>query len=87
MAEKARDYKQEYRDYHGKPEQIKERAQRNAARADMGLKVGDPREVDHKNPISNGGSNRRDNLRAVSRATNRDKGPSKKSTLGHTATT
>jgi hypothetical protein len=27
MAEKARDYKQEYRDYRGKPEQIKERAQ------------------------------------------------------------
>ena len=74
MAEKARDYKQEYRDYHGRPEQIKERAQRNAARAQMGLKVGDPREVDHKNPIFNGGSNRRDNLRAVSRATNRGKG-------------
>jgi 5-methylcytosine-specific restriction endonuclease McrA len=77
MADKVRDYKQEYRDYHGRPEQIKERAQRNAARAEMGLKVGDPREVDHKNPISNGGSNRRDNLRAVSQATNRHKGAKK----------
>ena len=76
MAEKARDYREEYRQYHGKPEQIKERAQRNAARAQMGLKVGDRREVDHKNPISNGGSNRIDNLRAVSRATNRNKGSS-----------
>jgi 5-methylcytosine-specific restriction endonuclease McrA len=77
MADKVRDCKQEYRDYHGKPEQIKERAQRNAARAEMGLKVGDPREVDHKNPISQGGSNNPRNLRAVSRDTNRGKGSSK----------
>ena len=78
MAEKARDYKQEYQDYHGKPEQIKERAQRNAARADMGLKVGDPREVDHKRPISQGGTNSKQNLRAVSQDTNRHKGASSK---------
>ena len=78
MADKVRDYKQEYRDYGGKSEQIKERAQRNAARAQMGLKVGDPREVDHIRPISEGGSNRRDNLRAVSQATNRRKGSSSK---------
>jgi len=71
MAEKARDYKQEYRDYHGRPEQIKERAQRNAARDRMGLKVGDPREVDHKRPISQGGTNSSRNLRAMSQATNR----------------
>ena len=77
MAEKARDYKQEYRDYHGRPEQIKERAQRNAARAQMGLKVGDSREVDHKRPISQGGSNSSRNLRAVSQTTNRHKGSSK----------
>ena len=44
----------------------------------MGLKVGDPREVDHKNPISNGGTNSPRNLRAVSRETNRGKGASKK---------
>jgi hypothetical protein len=69
----ARNYKKEYKEYHGKPEQIKARAQRNAARAKLGLKVGDPREADHKNPISKGGSNRKDNLRAVSRATNRRK--------------
>jgi 5-methylcytosine-specific restriction endonuclease McrA len=75
--EKARDYKQEYRDYHGKPKQIKERAQRNAARSKMGLKVGDPREVDHKRPISQGGSNSSRNLRAVSRNTNREKGAKK----------
>jgi len=67
----ARDYKKEYREYHGKTEQIAARSQRNAARRKLGLAVGDPREADHKNPISKGGSNRKDNLRAVSRATNR----------------
>lgn len=75
--EKARDYKEEYREYHGKPKQIKERAERNKARAKLGLKVGDPREADHKNPISNGGSNSDRNLRAVSRDTNRHKGAKK----------
>lgn len=73
----ARDYKQEYRDYHGKPSKIKERAERNAARSKLGLKVGDPREADHKNPISNGGSNNKRNLRAVSQDTNRRKADKK----------
>jgi hypothetical protein len=71
--EKARDYAAEYRDYHGKPKQIKERADRNAARSKLGLKVGDPREADHKHPLSDGGSNSKRNLRAVSRETNRRK--------------
>lgn len=70
----SRDYKEEYRLYQGKPHQIKERAERNQARADMGLKVGDSREVDHKNPLSRGGSNSRRNLRVVERSTNRKKG-------------
>jgi len=78
MTEKKRDYKKEYREYHGKPEQIAARTQRNAARAKVGLSMGDKRECDHKNPISNGGSNRKDNLRAVSQATNRRKGAGKK---------
>ena len=69
-----RNYKKEYKDYHGKPEQIAARTQRNAARAKLGLSVGDKRECDHKNPISKGGSNRKDNLRAVARSTNRKKG-------------
>lgn len=71
---KKRDYKKEYREYHGKPEQIKKRDQRNKARRKMGLKVGDPREVDHKVPLSKGGSNSKRNLRIVSRTTNRRKG-------------
>ena len=68
-----RDYKKEYKNYHGKPEQIKNRNMRNAARAKMGLKVGDPREVDHKKPLSQGGTNHKNNLRIVKRSTNRRK--------------
>lgn len=71
---KKRDYKKEYRDYHSKPEQRNNRSKRNQARKKMGLKVGDKREVDHKVPLSKGGSNRKNNLRAVSRTTNRKKG-------------
>lgn len=69
-----RDYKKEYANYHSRPEQKKNRAKRNAARRTMGLKVGDPREVDHKKPLSKGGSNKKSNLRVVSRTTNRKKG-------------
>ncbi len=57
MATKERDYEKEYRDYHSRPEQKKRRAMRNAACRKMGLTVGDPREVDHKKPLSKGGSN------------------------------
>lgn len=71
---KKRDYKKEYRDYHGKPAQRKNRAARNKARSIMGLKVGDKSEVDHKKPLSKGGSNTKRNLRVVSRTTNRRKG-------------
>lgn len=40
----------------------------------MGLKKGDPREVDHKIPLSKSGGNGKSNLRVVSRTTNRKKG-------------
>lgn len=73
-----RNYKKEYAEYHSKPEQKKNRAARNAARKKMGLKVGDPREVDHKKPLSKGGSNSKNNLRVVSRSTNRKKGAKSK---------
>ena len=56
MPKRKRDYKKEYREYHGKPEQIKKRAMRNKVRKKMGLKVGDPREVDHIKPLSRGGA-------------------------------
>jgi hypothetical protein len=48
-----RDLEKEYRDFHGQPEQIKRRAQRNKARseamADGKVKKGDGLEVDHIN--------------------------------------
>lgn len=56
---KKRDYKKEYRDYHGKPEQIANRSKRNQARRKMGLEVGDPREVDHIKPLARGGATQR----------------------------
>jgi len=72
--ESARDYRKEYDNYHGRPEQIKRRNMRNSARKTMGLKVGDPREIDHKVPLSKNGTNDLRNLRAVSFQENRSKG-------------
>jgi len=71
---KKRDYKKEYNEYHSKPEQIKNRSKRNTARKTMGLKTGNRKEVDHKIPLSKGGSNKKTNLRIVSRKTKRKKG-------------
>ena len=78
MAAAKRNYRKEYKEYHGKPKQVKARAERNAARVKLGLKVGDKREVDHKVPLSKGGSNSKRNLRAVSRSTNRTKAARRK---------
>lgn len=69
---KKRDYKKEYQDFHGKPEQIKKRSMRNQARRKMNAKPG--QEVDHKKPLSKGGTNSKNNLRLVSRKVNRRKG-------------
>jgi 5-methylcytosine-specific restriction endonuclease McrA len=69
-----RNYKKEYKEYHGTLRQRRLRAMRNRARRKLGLKKGDSREVDHKRPLSKGGTNGRKNLRAVSRKTNRKKG-------------
>ena len=70
---RVRDYKKEYQSYHSKPEQKKHRAARNKARRVMGLKKGDPREVDHVKPLDKGGGKGRSNLRIVSRTANRKK--------------
>ncbi len=71
----ARDYKHEYATYQGKPEQIKKRAQRNAARRDAEksgrVKKGDGKDVDHKTPIRKGGSNAGGNLRVKAAGANR----------------
>lgn len=75
---KNRNYKKEYRDYHGKPEQIANRSERNKARRKMKAELGEKaikgKEVDHIKPISKGGGNQRANLRVVSRTVNRKKG-------------
>lgn len=59
--------------YHAKPEQRKNRSERNKARRKLGLKRGDQREADHIKPMDKGGGNSRGNLRAVSRKINRVK--------------
>lgn len=72
---KPRPYKKEYEQYQGKPEQIKKRDERNAARAKLAKKglvhKGDGKDVDHKKALSKGGSNKLSNLRAVSAHKNR----------------
>ena len=74
---KPRDYKKEYKDYHGKAEQRKRRSSRNKARryaVKKGLaRKGDGKEVDHKNYNAN--DNRPSNLRIVSKKANRTKQP------------
>lgn len=70
-----RDYKKEYNNYQGKPEQLKNRATRNNARR-QALKAGrvskgDSKDVDHKVKLIKGGSNKVSNLRVVDKSVNR----------------
>ena len=69
-----RDYKKEREwEKENGDKRNKDRAARNKARREAGLKVGDPREADHKKPLSEGGSNRKSNVQVVSRKANADK--------------
>tara|TARA_R100001510_G_C7506516_1_gene107960 strand:- start:11 stop:256 length:246 start_codon:yes stop_codon:yes gene_type:complete len=69
----ARNYKKEYKNYQGKPEQRKRRAQRNRVRRMMErlgkVKKGDGKDVHHKdgNPMNANKSN----LKVVRRSKNR----------------
>jgi 5-methylcytosine-specific restriction endonuclease McrA len=69
MTNGKRDYQKQKENYDGTDEQKKKRAARNAARAKLmregKVKKGDGKHVDHKNPLSKGGSNKRSNLRVV----------------------
>jgi hypothetical protein len=68
-----RNYKKEYKNYQGKPAQIRARSKRNQARRKMvklgRVKKGDNREVDHRLGIKKGNSLK--NLRVLSKHNNR----------------
>jgi len=70
-----RDYKREVALYTSKPEVKKKRAEQNAARREMSkaglVHKGDGKDVDHRTPLSKGGSTGRSNLRVVPASTNR----------------
>lgn len=70
-----RDYKAEYNNYHGKPEQVKKRAERVKARRMLektgAVTKGDGKDVDHKKPLRSGGTTTKSNLRVRSKSANR----------------
>lgn len=72
---KPRPYKKEYEQYDGTPAVKKKRAERNQARAEMmkegKVHKGDGKDVDHKKPLSKGGTTSKSNLRVVSAHDNR----------------
>jgi hypothetical protein len=73
MTNGKRDYKKQQA-YDGKPAVVKDRAKRNAARrqlmAEGKVAKGDGKQVDHKKPLSKGGSTARSNLRVQSAKAN-----------------
>ena len=70
-----RNYKQEYANYDGTEAVKKKRAQRNKARRMLEAKgvvhKGDGKDVDHKKPLSKGGTTVISNLRAKPASANR----------------
>jgi hypothetical protein len=83
MTNKKRDYKKELAwEKEKKPNRVKDRAKRNTARKQAGLKVGDPRQADHIKPLSSGGSNKKSNVRVVSAKTNLTKEANRKKRNG-----
>lgn len=67
-----RNYKQEYKTTHSSAKAKKQRAARNKARAMKGSPSG--KDVDHKTPLKNGGSNSKKNLQVKSVKSNRSAG-------------
>ena len=71
----ARNYKLEYENYQGKPEQIKKTAERVKASRMMvkaGLAhKGDGKDVDHIKPMRSGGTSAKGNLRMRNKSANR----------------
>ena len=75
MTNGRRDYKKENRKYNSKPDEIRKRVLRNRARRalmEMGrVRKGDGKDVDHRVPLSKGGSGGRANWRVRSKHSNR----------------
>ncbi|UOF80652.1 hypothetical protein [Caudoviricetes sp.] len=79
MTNGKRDYKKEERLYEKKhPNRDGDRVARNKARKEAGLKVGDPRQADHKKPLTEGGSKKKSNVRIVSKTENLTKEANRK---------
>lgn len=70
-----RDYKRENELYNSRPEQIKNRSERTTLRREANSKgitsKGDGKDLDHKKPLSKGGSNSLANARVTSKSENR----------------
>jgi len=70
-----RDYKTEYKVSQSPDKEKKNRAKRNTARrraeAAGTVSKGDDKDVDHKRPLSKGGSNSKSNCRVTTTAANR----------------
>tara|TARA_R100000655_G_scaffold44854_2_gene81619 strand:- start:3061 stop:3315 length:255 start_codon:yes stop_codon:yes gene_type:complete len=78
MTNGKRDYKKELAwEKKNKPNRVKERAKRNAARKMLGLKVGDGKHADHKD--NNPKNNRKSNLRVTTAKSNLKKEARRKS--------
>ena len=75
MTNGKRDYKKEVAKYTSKPAVVKKRTEQNAARREMmkqgKVQKGDGKDVDHKTPLSKGGTNTPKNLRVVPASSNR----------------
>lgn len=74
-----RNYKAELKwEKENKPNRVKDRAERNRARREAGLKVGDSRQADHKKPLSEGGARKQSNVRVISGKENMKKEANRK---------
>ena len=61
--------------YNARPEEVAKRVKRNQARSEMEkagkVAKGDGKDVDHKKPLKNGGTNAKGNLKVTSQTANR----------------
>lgn len=75
MTNGKRDYKKENRLFNSKPSERKKRSERTVARRQANASgvtsKGDGKDLDHRRPLSKGGSSEKSNLRVVSASSNR----------------